>query len=159
MFKLTNNKLSNHSLKIRLIKLSLFSTPLSAAYFYSYTNYNSPFNCPILAFTGIPCPGCGLTRSFLALTKGNLISSFNYHLFGPILFCLLMLATIHLLLEIVTKQKIKAYYVKIIKNKTVQILTIPSILIYYLGRLLIMYFKGDLGADFKLSTLANLMYN
>lgn len=159
MFKLTNNKLSNQSLKTRLIKLFLFSIPLSGAYFYSYTNYNSPFQCPILAFTGIPCPGCGLTRSFLALTQGNLSSSFSYHLLGPILFLLLMFVTIHLLLEIVTKRKIKAFYIKIISNDTIQKLTLVSIFIYYLGKLILMYSTGELSKNFSLSPLANLIYN
>ena len=39
--------------------------------------------CPILFFTGIPCMGCGITRAFLALVKGDFISAFRYH---PLIF-------------------------------------------------------------------------
>lgn len=35
--------------------------------------------CPILFFTGIPCMGCGITRAFLSLLKGDFISAFRYH--------------------------------------------------------------------------------
>lgn len=159
MFKLTKNKLSNHDLKNRVIKLSLFSVPLSGAYFFSYTNYNSPFFCPILAFTGIPCPGCGLTRSFLALTKGDLISAFSYHLFGPILFLFLILVATHLFLEIITSRKIKAFYVKLINNETIQKFFLSSLLMYFLGKLFFMYRTGALITNFNLSPLGKLIYN
>ncbi len=44
---------------------------------------------PICAFknlTGIPCPGCGLTRSFVCLGHGHFADSVRYHPLGPILF-------------------------------------------------------------------------
>lgn len=37
------------------------------------------YHCPFLSITGIPCPGCGMTRSLLAFLKGDLYSSFQYH--------------------------------------------------------------------------------
>ena len=36
--------------------------------------------------TGLPCPGCGLTRSWAALVHLDLAAAFRYHLFGPPLF-------------------------------------------------------------------------
>ena len=36
--------------------------------------------------TGLPCPGCGLTRSFCATAKGAWLAAFHFHLLGPILF-------------------------------------------------------------------------
>ena len=162
MFKLTRKRLSNHGVKVRLIKLSFFSLPISAAFFYSYTDYSSPLLCPLRAFTGIICPGCGMTRSFLSLVQGDLWKAFSYHLFGPILFFFFLLAAIHLFLEIISQRKIKALYVKVLNQKTVQGLILASILIYYLSRLLIMYYTGELAVSFSLSPLAdlaNLIYN
>lgn len=43
------------------------------------------FACSLKRMTGVPCPGCGGTRAFCALFKGNVIQSFCYHpavLFG-----------------------------------------------------------------------------
>jgi hypothetical protein len=40
--------------------------------------------CPLLTFTGIPCPFCGLTRSLLCLLHGEVAQAFWYHPFGPI---------------------------------------------------------------------------
>ena len=35
--------------------------------------------CPIRWFTGVPCPGCGMTRSLIALLHLDLKKSFYYH--------------------------------------------------------------------------------
>ena len=41
--------------------------------------------CPIYNIFGIPCPCCGLTRSWICFLKGNMIGAFSYHpLFIPI---------------------------------------------------------------------------
>lgn len=38
--------------------------------------------CPIKAMTGIPCPGCGITRSFTCISHGSLLESLYYHPIG-----------------------------------------------------------------------------
>ncbi len=35
--------------------------------------------CPILSVTGIPCPGCGMTRALINLLKLNFSQAFSYH--------------------------------------------------------------------------------
>lgn len=35
--------------------------------------------CPIRWLTGIPCPGCGLSRAYLALLRGDLAGAFAFH--------------------------------------------------------------------------------
>ena len=47
--------------------------------------------CGFKSFTGLPCPGCGLTHSFCALGKGELISAFAFNWLGPPLFLTLVL--------------------------------------------------------------------
>lgn len=45
--------------------------------------------CVFRLFTGLPCPGCGLTHAGLALLKGDWRASLQYHpLLLPILFVL-----------------------------------------------------------------------
>src|SRR5437764_964703 len=51
--------------------------------------------CWIKAATGLPCPGCGLTRSMSCALHGMLAESWEYHPFGMFIFLvLLMLAAI-----------------------------------------------------------------
>lgn len=42
--------------------------------------------CPFFNATGLPCPGCGLTRSFVCLGHGHLSEAFKWHPLGPLLF-------------------------------------------------------------------------
>jgi hypothetical protein len=41
--------------------------------------------CPIRATTGVPCPGCGLTRATMALLSGDLAEALHWH---PLVFVL-----------------------------------------------------------------------
>lgn len=43
-----------------------------------------PNICIFRATTGLPCPGCGLTRSIIAAVHGHLDVSFFHHRLGPL---------------------------------------------------------------------------
>ncbi|MFA5787399.1 MAG: DUF2752 domain-containing protein [Actinomycetota bacterium] len=46
-----------------------------------------PFSmCPLRAVTGIPCPLCGLTTSFVALSHGRFHQAFAANPLGPLLY-------------------------------------------------------------------------
>ncbi|MBI5836464.1 MAG: DUF2752 domain-containing protein [Candidatus Eisenbacteria bacterium] len=44
--------------------------------------------CPLHQWTGMDCPTCGMTRSFVALAHGQLDRSLHFHPLGPVLFAL-----------------------------------------------------------------------
>ncbi len=44
--------------------------------------------CWLQAISGLPCPGCGLTRSVTSLTHGHLESALRYHPFGILVWLL-----------------------------------------------------------------------
>ncbi|WP_408897511.1 DUF2752 domain-containing protein [Nocardioides sp. R1-1] len=46
---------------------------------------DGPVLCPFRRLTGLPCPGCGLTRSWVYLAHGWWRESFLAHPFGPLL--------------------------------------------------------------------------
>ncbi len=45
-----------------------------------------PSLCPFYALTGLPCPGCGLTRSFVCLGHGQFLQSLHWHPLGLALY-------------------------------------------------------------------------
>jgi hypothetical protein len=47
---------------------------------------SGPTVCPFRRLTGLPCPGCGLTRSWVAFAHGDVGDAFGYNWFGPITF-------------------------------------------------------------------------
>lgn len=59
---------------------------------------DGPVLCPFRAVTGLPCPGCGLTRSWVQLVHGDPVASFAAHPFGPVLVALVLALTAAVLL-------------------------------------------------------------
>lgn len=47
--------------------------------------------CGLKVFTGLPCPGCGMTHSFCALGKGDVGDAFRFNALGPPLYIVAIL--------------------------------------------------------------------
>ncbi len=45
-----------------------------------------PDTCMSRRLLNIPCPGCGLTRSFVAFSQGRFRESFRFNLMGPFIY-------------------------------------------------------------------------
>lgn len=56
---------------------------------------HGPVICPFRLLTGLPCPGCGLTRSWVHALHGDIGASLAAHPFGlPLLILVLVLAVV-----------------------------------------------------------------
>ena len=64
--------------------------------------------CWLHATTGIPCPGCGLSRSLSCTVRGDLATAWNYHPFGPALLPLLTAIVVARLLPRPARQRLAA---------------------------------------------------
>jgi hypothetical protein len=67
-----------------VVGLALLMTPSSAE--ISLFGWDVPILCTFRRLTGWPCPGCGLTRSFVFLAHGQLADAFRMNVFGPFAF-------------------------------------------------------------------------
>src|SRR5713226_2674757 len=77
-------------------KLAVFTLVGLSAVFLMSALFKPPSGdyftiCAFKNFTGLPCPGCGLTHSFCALAKGDVGDAFSFNLIGPVLFVFLVL--------------------------------------------------------------------
>jgi len=84
------------------------------------------YRCPIYAVSGIPCPGCGMSRAYKSLLRFDIVSAFEYH---P-----LFLIAAPTVLYIAHKNKLKYRF----NNKTeifLGIVIIALFLVVYIYRL------------------------
>ena len=92
--------------------------------------------CPFFRLTGIPCPGCGLTRAVILLLKGDLQASLHFHAFAPILLLTaLALILVLLLPRSITQPAISK--VEMLEQQTgFTVIILVGLILYWLARLL-----------------------
>lgn len=67
----------------RVLRLLIIAGALAILFFVG---------CPFYEGLGIPCPGCGLTRAWLSLFKGDVQQAFSYNmLFIPLTIVVLII--------------------------------------------------------------------
>jgi len=86
---------------------------LILSFFYESTPMNDFVFCWFRRLTDLPCLGCGLTRSFVAVSHGDLLSAFGHHLAGPLLYFAAWLSVIRPAAAWTIKKPIPSFSVQI----------------------------------------------
>lgn len=60
-------------------KLTSLAKPLACCAAIALLLYATGIGCPIKFISGISCPGCGMTRAWLAALSGNIRLALAYH--------------------------------------------------------------------------------
>lgn len=67
-------------------------------------------DCLFKSIFGIPCPGCGLTRGFRALFKGDIVSAFSYNILTIPIFLFLVILVILFIIDILSNRDFTSKY-------------------------------------------------
>ncbi len=84
---------------------------LGAVFAVSFVFPPSGFGLSTCAFRnafGIPCPGCGMTRSFAALSQGQVALAFRMHWVGPFMYAGLALYMVKWAIEALLRRRVLA---------------------------------------------------
>ncbi len=81
---------------------ALFVLPLTSAVFAVSATWRASelpgfVLCPFRAVTGLPCPGCGMTRAFCAMGHGDVAGAFGFNALAPFVFAAALLLWAHAL--------------------------------------------------------------
>jgi hypothetical protein len=92
--------------------------------------------CPMKAATGVPCPGCGLTRAIAALFRGDVSASLRMHAYAPFIVLALLLTGLTLLLPKSSRLAFIARVESFERRTGVTAIALVCLLVYWLARLL-----------------------
>ena len=96
------------------------------------------WQCPVLGFFGIPCPGCGLTRASVLLLKGDWRHSIAYHAFAPVFILALVLVAVTTISPQILREKIIVVIDLIERRTWITQIILVALIIYWFARLAIM---------------------
>lgn len=144
---------------LRFLVVGMCVAPLIGSYFYNL-GFRIPFLvCPLRHFTGIPCPGCGMTRSFMAIADGDLGHAIAEHLFGPLLFFGFAIAVTHSAWELLQNRHFTTFYTQLLADRRWQIGMAVLLGVYHVWRLQHMANSGELQLAFEQSPMGEWLAN
>lgn len=88
--------------------------------------------CPFKLIFSIPCPFCGLTRSFYSILAGNIKNAMYYNILILIVIILLFFINIVLLIEIIKNEDI-------FTNKTISFITQNKKIIIFICLIMLIF--------------------
>jgi len=94
------------------------------------------WECPILAVTGIPCPGCGMTHATMQLLNGDVVASLQTHAFAP----MALLALFVMFAAFVLPQKSRLLLLSVVRELEMRngltSLVLSALIFYWFVRLM-----------------------
>lgn len=134
----------------RWVILILCLMPIGGAFVYNWGFRLTEGKCLFQRMFGFPSPSCGLTRSFMAIARGDFATAFSFHAFGPLIFGAFLLTAGHLAVELMTGRSFTPWYRRIFRFPVLPISLGILFFAYYGLRLYVRYHAGEL-AEFDLA--------
>lgn len=95
------------------------------------------WQCPIKLITGIPCPGCGLSRAIILLFTGNWQEALRVHAFAPIFLIGLIIIGLSCVLSSLSRQRFILLIEKVEIRTGIVTIVLIAVMVYWGFRLLI----------------------
>jgi uncharacterized protein DUF2752 len=95
------------------------------------------WECAFFRLTGVPCPGCGLTRACLLLLKGDVQASLKFHAFAPIFVVLIAMLIICTVLPRTVTEPFINRAETLERQSGITIIILGGLILYWLARLLL----------------------
>ncbi|WP_448574269.1 DUF2752 domain-containing protein [Trichothermofontia sp.] len=161
LWRLSSQTLSPGDRQQRWGALALMLAPLMGAPLYNQGLRLPGLVCPLRHWTGIPCPTCGLTRSLMAVVRGDWNQAITEHLFGPVLFIVLVLGVLQVALELTTGRHVKMFYHPLVRqlrrDRPYVLIALGCLLGYYTLRLGYWISTGELAQSIGQSPLGQML--
>ncbi|MEI7837929.1 MAG: DUF2752 domain-containing protein [Planctomycetota bacterium] len=129
-----------------LLMAAIGAATIAASFLYAPWSHDGPVICPFRWFTGLPCPGCGLTRSFCAMTQGHWGQAWANHILGPILFAAVALATVPMAVQGFTRRPTRLLNA-VLYSMPVAYVAATVLAGYHIVRLVLLVRSGMLWSD------------
>jgi len=95
------------------------------------------WQCPIFQATGIPCPGCGLSRAIIILLSGDWQRALQLHIFAPVVLLVTLVSFIVTFLPEGRRQWTIKKIEQIEMKTGVSFVILVSIVLYWVIRLIV----------------------
>ena len=93
------------------------------------------WQCPFFTLTGVPCPGCGLTRACMLLLRGEVQASFRFHAFAPVFIIFIAILILSTLLPRSVAEPLIHKTENLERRTGVTIIILGGLILYWLTRL------------------------
>jgi len=93
------------------------------------------WTCPFLRATGLPCPGCGLSRGCAALLRGQWHTAIKLHVFSPLLLAGIFLVALAAALPTWVTRPLAVMVGRIERATGATCLILLLLIFYWIGRL------------------------
>lgn len=96
------------------------------------------WQCPLLHLTGVPCPGCGLTRATYWLLRGDFRTALTFHAFAPIFLLTMGLVTASGLLPEEQRQSLLDKLEVAEQRSAIGLILLTTLFLYWVVRLVVL---------------------
>lgn len=91
--------------------------------------------CPFRALTGYPCPGCGMTRAFCALSHGEFLRAVHFNALSPLLYVALIVVWTAALATVFNMPRARQALFRLRPTASVSVAILAGVLVWWVVRL------------------------